>query len=125
MAKQTSGKGWSLSGAWRLSEKMFPFLRIGHSDGGGGVAAEDSISAGLQYTFEHDEVLSVGVGWAKPSSITSGPGLDDEKVIESSYKFQLSKNFSLTPDLQVIFNPANNPTESSIWVFGLRVILTL
>ena len=31
--------------------------------------------------------------------------LDDETVIETSYKFQLSQNFSLTPDFQVIFNP--------------------
>ena len=31
----------------------------------------------------------------------------------------------LTPDLQLIFNPANDPSEDSIWVFGMRGILTL
>jgi porin len=125
LAGTSSGSGWSLSGAWQLNEKMFPFLRLGHSDGGGGVAAEDSISAGVQYTFAHDEIFSIGAGWAKPSSVTFGPGLDNETVFESSYKFQLSKNFSLTPDVQIVFNPADNPTESSVWVFGLRTILTL
>lgn len=42
-----------------------------------------------------------------------------------SYKFQLSQHLTLLPDAQIIFNPANNPGESSIWVFGLRAILTL
>jgi porin len=125
LAGTPKGSGWSLSGAWPLSEKLYPFVRVGHSDGGGGVAAEESISAGMQYTFAHDEVFSVGAGWAKPSQITYGAGLKNETVIESSYKFQLSKNFSLTPDVQVIFNPANNPAKSSAWVFGLRVIFTL
>jgi carbohydrate-selective porin OprB len=46
-------------------------------------------------------------------------------VIETSYKFQLAKNLSLLADGQVIFNPANNPNKSSIWVVGVRFILTL
>lgn len=125
MAGTPKGTGWSLSGAWQLSDKLWPFVRIGHSDGGGGVAAEDSISGGLQYTVKQDEVFSIGAGWAKPSATTFGPGLDDETVIEASYRFQVYKNLSLTPDVQVIFNPANNPSESSLWVFGLRAILTL
>ena len=29
------------------------------------------------------------------------------------------------PDAQIIFNPADNPDESSIWVVGVRAILTL
>ena len=50
---------------------------------------------------------------------------DDETVIETSYKFQISKELSLLGDAQVIFNPANNPGESSLWVFGVRAIFTL
>ena len=46
------------------------------------------------------------------------PGLDDESLIETSYQFQLSKNFSLTPNFQIIFNPAGYPGESSINVLG-------
>ena len=48
---------------------------------------------------------------------TFGPGLDYEFLIETSYKFQLSKNFSVTPDVQLVLNPAGNPSESSIWIF--------
>ena len=121
----SDGSGWAVSAFWKLDDTYFPFVRFGHSDGGGGVAAEDSISAGIEITQSFDQVWTLGAGWAKPSEDTFGPGLDDETVFETSYKFQLSENFSLTPDLQWIFNPANDPSESSVWVIGLRGILTL
>ena len=36
--------------------------------------------------------------WATPSEETFGSGPDDETVLETSYKFAISKNFSLLPD---------------------------
>ncbi len=125
LAGVSKGSGWAVSAAWQLNDRTLPFVRFGHSDGGGGVAAEDAISAGVEFTRQKDEIWTIGAGWANPSAETFGSGLDNETVFETSYKFQLSKNFSLTPDLQLIFNPANNPGESSIWIFGLRGILTL
>jgi len=119
------GSGWALSAASKLNDTMFPFFRYGHSDGGGGVAAEDAVSAGVEFTQDFDEIWTIALGWANPSSKTFGPGLDDETLIETSYKFQLAKNFSLTPNLQLVFNPAGNPSESSIWIFGVKVMLTL
>ena len=115
----------AVSAAWKLNDTYFPFLRFGHSDGGGGVAAEDAVSAGVEISRARGEVWTIGLGWAKPSEDTFGPDLDNETVIEMSYKFQIAKNFSLLPDVQVVFNPANNPGESSIWVIGIRAILTL
>jgi hypothetical protein len=98
---------------------------FGGPDGGAGVAAETAFSTGVEITRRFDEIWTIGAGWARPSETTHGPGLRDEWVIETSYKFQLSRNFSLTPDVQVLFNPANNPGKSSIWVAGVRAILTL
>ena len=121
----SDGSGWAVSAAWKLNDTYFPFVRFGSSDGGGGVAAEDAVSAGVEITRPRGESWTIGLGWAKPSEETFGPGLDDETVIETSYKFQIAKNFSLLPDLQIVFNPANNPGESSIWVVGIRAILTL
>ena len=121
----SKGSGWLASAAYQLNDRVFPFLRLGHSDGGGGVAAEDAISVGVEISQSFDQVWSLGAGWAKPSRKTFGPGLDNETVLETSYKFQLSKNFSLTPDVQVVFNPANDPSESSVWVVGLRMIIIL
>jgi porin len=121
----SKGSGWAVSAAWKLNDTYFPFVRFGHSDGGGGVAAKDAISAGVEISRPRGEVWTMGAGWAKPSEDTFGPGLDDETTLEMSYKFPISRNFSLLPDAQVVFNPASNPGESSIWVIGVRAILTL
>jgi len=125
LAGTSKGSGWAVSAAYQLNDRVFPFVRFGHSDGGAGVAAEDAISAGVQLTRRFDQVWTFGAGWARPSRDTFGPGLSNESVLETSYKFQLSRNFSLTPDLQVVFNPANDPGESSVWVIGIRAILTM
>ena len=115
------GSGWAVSASWQFADRWIPFTRFGHSDGGAGVAAESAASIGFEYTPRIDQAWSLGAGWAKPS----GEDLDDEYVIETSYKFQVWPFLSLTPDLQLLLSPANNPDESSVWVFGLRAILNL
>ena len=125
LAGVSSGSGWAVSAAWKLNDTYFPFVRFGHSDGGGGVAAEDAFSAGVEISRPRGEVWTIGAGWARPSEETFGPGLDDETALEMSYKFPITKNFSLLPDAQIIFSPANNPGKTSIWVIGVRAILTL
>ena len=125
LAGVSSGSGWAVSAAWKLNDTYFPFVRFGDSDGGAGVAAEQAFSAGVEISRPRGEVWTIGAGWAKPSEETFGPGLDNETVLETSYKFQVSRELSLLADGQVIFNPANNPGESSIFVIGVRAILTL
>ena len=117
------GKGWVVSASWKL-DKLFPFARFGHSDGGAGVAAKDAASVGFEYTVRPDQAWSLGFGWAEPTS-RAGQSMRDEYVIETSYKFQLLKNFSLLPDVQLVLDPARNPGKDSVWVIGLRGILTL
>ena len=121
----SSGSGYAVSAAWKLNDTYFPFVRFGHSDGGGGVAAETAVSGGVEISRPRGEVWTIGAGWAKPSEETFGPGLDNETALEMSYKFPVSKNFSVLPDAQIIFSPANNPGKTSIWVIGIRAILTL
>jgi porin len=125
LAGVSSGSGWAVSAAWKLNDTYFPFVRFGHSDGGGGVAAETAVSGGVEISRPRGEVWTIGAGWAKPSEETFGPGLDNETALEMSYKFPISKNFSILPDAQIIFSPANNPGRTSIWVIGVRAILTL
>ena len=117
------GKGWVVSAGWKL-DKVFPFLRFGHSDGGAGVAATDAASVGFEYSVRPHQAWSLGFGWAEPTSNVD-PGVTDEYVIETSYKFQLLKSFSLLPDVQLIVDPVNNPGKDQVWVVGLRGILTL
>jgi porin len=38
---------------------------------------------------------------------------------------QLTQELAITPDIQLLIDPALNPDEDSIWVFGLRARLAL
>jgi len=120
------GSGWALSISSELADRFLPFLRIGISDGGGGAPAEEHYAIGIgikQARF--DDRLYFGIARNEPSSKTFGAELDPEYLFETSYQFQMSSNVSLLPDIQVVFDPANNPDEDRIWIFGLRIRLTL
>jgi porin len=41
------------------------------------------------------------------------------------YRWNVSREIALTPDLQYVKNPALNPDQDSIWVFGLRARFAL
>ena len=87
---------------------------------------ERSVGTGLGYYMAGTrDLLGVGLNWSKPSESSFGPGLDDQYTFELYYRYQLSQNLALTPDIQFIKDPALNPNESSIWVLGLRARLAL
>ena len=67
------------------------------------------------------DLIGAGVAWERPGI----SGLDDQYTAEFFYRLQLFENFALTPDLQIIAEPALNPNEDVIFVFGLRARLTL
>ena len=114
------GEGWLVTANTTLAERYLVFARAGWSDGGAGVAAERSVSVGVGISKKYDE-LSLGLGWARPSEETFGPGLDDEWALEASYRMQMSPNATIMPDVQLVIDPARNPDSSTAWVFGLRV----
>jgi porin len=119
-----SGSGWLLSWSWNFEDRWVPFVRAGWSDGGGGALAERSLSGGFSWRMAFQDWLTVGVGVNKPSEETHGDDLGTEKVVEASYLWQLTANTSLTPDLQLILDPANNLEEDTIWTAGVRLRLT-
>ena len=85
-----------------------------------------SVSAGLAYQkIAGHDVLGVGFNWEEPNEDTFGPGLKDQIILEMYYHFQLAEQFALTPDIQFIQDPALNPSENSLWIFGLRMRLAL
>lgn len=119
LKNQPSGNGWAVSAAWKMDE-FFPFLRFGHSNGGG-ATARNAASVGFEYATRPYQAWNLGFGWANPVAASA----KDEYVIETSYKFQVFKHFSLLPDLQYVIHPANNPTEDRVWVAGLRAFLAI
>ena len=92
------------------------------SFGFAGSMMQKSVSAGFGYQWDRSkDFLGVGLNWGEPNEETWGPGLDDQFTVELFYRWQISKAFAITPDLQYFKNPAMNPEADSIWVFGLRI----
>lgn len=115
-ARVPSGQGVALTASYQFREDLIAFLRYGHSDGGGGVAARNAASAGFEYSPWRSQAFSLAFGWADPSE----SALRDEYVIETSYRVQLTPQVSIMPDLQLLIDPAKHPEESRVWVFGLQ-----
>ena len=65
------------------------------------------------------------MNWGRPNTTVFGDDLDDQYSIEAYYRWQMTKELAITPDVQLLINPALNPETDTIWVFGLRARLGL
>ena len=113
--------GLAFSATTFVEDRWMPFLRVGWSDGDA-AALESSVSLGMGHYFrQRGDLFGVGVNWGRP---TVG-ALDDQYTAELFYRLQVSPNLALTPDVQVINQPALNPEETTIFAFGIRARLVL
>jgi len=120
-ADVAEGWGAAFSFSKKFDERWQPFFRAAYSDGGGGSFLERSLSTGVGYFPQsRSDVLGIGLNWGQPSSGTYGDGLEDQFTAEVYYRLQLFQHTTITPDVQYLVNPALNPEEDKIWVFGLR-----
>jgi len=86
---------------------------------------EKSVSAGVGYQpVPMRGVIGLGFNWGKPNQ-TSFAGADDQYTTELFWRYQLTRELAVTPSIQYIKDPALNPGENSLWVFGLRVRVAL
>lgn len=89
---------------------------------GGGISAtfqEQVATAGLAYLnpFDLQGEVAVGAMWAQPfDNIFPGSGQRDQYGFETYWRVQVSDGLSITPGVQVIYNPSFNPTVDSIVV---------
>ena len=119
------GQGGAFSFSRKFAERWLPFLRVGYSDGGGGVTLERSVSAGVGYFRQSkSDALGIGLNWGRPSEKTYGPGLRDQLTAEVFYRIQLFPHTTITPNLQYLRHPALNPGVTDLWVVGLRARLS-
>ncbi len=66
-----------------------------------------------------DDLLAFGVAWSKPSA----PGTRDETILELLYRIQITHTLELTPDLQLILDPADNPGDDEVFIAGIRLTM--
>jgi porin len=122
-----NGWGVAASATWWINDQWLPFLRGGWAEDGGSLL-QASISTGLGWQpipGPGRDVVGFGLNWGRPNEDTFGPDLDDQFAAELFYRVNLGRNLALTPDVQVIVNPALNPDQDAIGVFGVRARLAL
>ena len=123
-ASVEDGWGAALSFSHFINDKWMPFVRGGFADDGGSLL-EKSVSAGIGYQPKQTgavpgDLLGFAVNWGQANEAVFGSGLDDQYTAELFYRIQVTKEIAITPDVQMLFNPALNPDENMIAVFGLR-----
>ncbi len=124
-AGEPSGWGFNISFTRYLAGKWLPFVRAGYAKDGGSLM-QKSVSVGFGYQpVPKGDLLGFGFNWGEPNEDTFGPGLRDQYTIEVFYRWQLAPQLAITPDVQFLINPALNPEENQIWIFGLRARLAL
>jgi porin len=123
-AATPDGWGVAFSATKFIDDTWMPFLRVGYAEDGGALL-ERSVSAGVaRYWSDTKNLLGFGLNWGRPSESSFGPDLDDQWTAELFYRWQVTQQIAITPDVQFIADPAMNPAEDQIWIFGLRSRLT-
>jgi porin len=116
-----SPEAWGVvfSAAWYVDDTWLPFLRIGWSDGGASLL-EGMVSAGVGYRWKTHDVFGAGVSWGRPAA----GGLRDQYTAEFFYRFYVTENLFIAPDLQLILDPALAPGTEFLAALGIKMRLT-
>ena len=117
-----SADGFSVGANWTTSDQRWMvFGRAGWSDGDAALY-EESYTAGFMRKFRRNsDLLGLALNWGQPPQ----DELDAQTTGEFFYRLQLSQNLAITPNLQLLRDPALNEEEDAVWVAGLRIRLTL
>ena len=78
---------------------------------------QTTFSTGLGLKCKNNDVAGLGVSWGKPAIGT----LRDQFTSEAFYRFQLTQFLAITPDVQLIVDPALNPNVDVLAFFGVRL----
>ena len=66
-----------------------------------------------------DEAIGAGFSWSRPTDLYD-PSRREILMMETYYRIQLTESMQLSPDLQIILQPATG-ADSPVYVFGIRL----
>ena len=108
--------GVVFSAAKFINDKWLPFIRGGWSSGTA-APMKRTISAGIGLRRNNNDVVGIGISWGKPSV----SGLRNQTTGEVFYRWQVNDVLAVTPSVQLVHDPALDPTNDNLVVFGLRI----
>lgn len=121
---QSATSGWSINAVQNLDETWAVFAR---ANGANGYVNQIKNSYALGVAMNNPlkrasaDQIALAVGLSDAASPPTNPSsARNEKPIEAYWTWAFSGGLLLTPSVQVIFDPALNPTRSSVSVLSLR-----
>jgi hypothetical protein len=117
-------RGLAFNANMMMGDNLMWFFRAGLSEGWVNDRAM-SVGLGWRPTQQYSDLLGVGLGWVRPNSELLPEAFQREQVnLEAFYRFHLTPNLAITPDIQYVRDPSLNPGVDSLWVAGLRARVT-
>lgn len=112
--------GLTFQASHLFNDRWYPFVMGGWSDGNASTFKQDLI-AGLGVAVDTknrpaDDAFGMAIGWGKPSN----DAYQEQLTAEIFYRLQLFESFAITPSVQIVRNPAANPTDDMVVLWGLR-----
>ena len=120
-AGQPEGHGIAVGGNWTFDGRWMPFFRLGWSEGGAALLSNAATAGLLRYFPSRGDLTGFAMTWEDPSD----KALNEQNAIEVFYRLQISRTLAITPSVQVIVDPALNPNDDAVTLFGLRARLAM
>lgn len=118
-AQTPEGWGVALTAQMYINDRWLPFLRFGYSEGDAALM-QTTLSTGIGLRRTNNDVAGIGISFGKAAD----GSLQDQFTSEAFYRFQLTQALAVTPDLQLIGNPALEPRRDALALFGIRLRAT-
>jgi carbohydrate-selective porin OprB len=102
---------------------------LGGSEVSAGASAQIGTGFGMRgplalaklWPSRKNDTAGIGFVWSQPSWTQNVPAYRNEYVMEAGYVLQLTPLARIQPDIQYVWNPANNPTSSHAVIFQLQI----
>ncbi len=119
--------GWGIGiSALQRFGRFRPFVRYGYADvtARGPTPAEHMVNVGVVVDGifgQTNDAVGLGYTWSDPAD----QALDNQGAIDAFYRVQLTPEISISPVLQVVFDPVRNPDQDTVFVWGIRARINL
>lgn len=127
--RETKGidDGWGIAGTLlQRFGRYTPFLRYGYADCevNGPSSVEHMINVGLvidNIFGQTNDRIGIGYTWSEPID----GSLDDQSMIDSYYRVQMTPQIEIGPTFQVVIDPVRYQDEDTVYVWGLRARISI
>ena len=120
--------GWSVNISQDFGEKFSAFARVNGVSGDVAEINQSWVLGGVYNNpLDRNPLDQIGLAFAynkiDKAAVGSPISHNAEKVVEGYWAWGISKWMTITPDVQVYFDPAANPKSDAAAVFSLRATL--